>query len=132
MTQSCFVRRIVPQSKRGAFALTETVIALLILSIALLSMALVPLMTSKLALQTVQRERAMTLGYNGLELLEAKPFATVVSSSDAFGEFSVTYSKPANANTAKVTVAWKGITGASSIEFERRLSRVSSETRPEE
>ena len=132
MKQSRFAQRIVPQSKRSAYALTETVIALLILSIALLTMALVPLMTSKLALQTVQRERAMTLGYNGLELLEAKPFATAVVSTDAFGEFSVTYSKPANADTAKVTVVWKGITSASSIDFERRLSRVSSETRPEE
>ena len=132
MKQSRFAQRIVPQSKRSAYALTETVIALLILSIALLTMALVPLMTSKLALQTVQRERAMTLGYNGLELLEAKPFATAVASTDVFGEFSVTYAKPANANTAKVTVAWKGMTGASSIELERRLSRVSSETRPEE
>ncbi len=132
MTRSRVARSIVPQSKRSAYALTETVIALLILSIALLTMALVPLMTSKLALQTVQRERAMTLGYNGLELLEAKPYATAVASTDVFGEFSVTYAKPANANTAKVTVAWKGMTGASSIELERRLSRVSSETRPEE
>ncbi len=132
MTQSSFVRRIVPQSKRPAYALTETVIALLILSIALLTMALVPLMTSKLALQTVQRERAMTLGYNGLELLEAKKYTDSVVSTDVFGEFTVIYSKPPSSNQATVNVSWSGITGASSLVFERRLSRVAYETRPKE
>lgn len=125
------------RQKRKAFALAESIIALLILAIALLAMALVPIMSSKLALQTVQKERAMTLAYSGLDYLESVEFSKSVASTDvANGEFRITYTKPAydaasNDYKAVVTVRWGGVTGGSELTLERRLSKFSSLTRKE-
>ena len=125
------------RKKRKAFALAESIIALLILAIALLAMALVPIMSSKLALQTVQKERAMTLAYSGLDYLESVKFDKSVSSPDvASGDFRITYSKPtyeaaSNDYKAVVTVRWGGVTGGSELTLERKLSKFSYLTRKE-
>jgi len=125
------------RQKRKAFALAESIIALLILAIALLAMALVPIMSSKLALQTVQKERAMTLAYSGLDYLESVEYSKSVTSPDvANGEFRISYSKPAfdaasNDYKAVVTVRWGGVTGGSELTLERKLSKFSYLTRKE-
>ncbi len=122
--------------KKG-FALVETIIALLILAIALLAMAFVPIMSTKLALQTVQKERAMTLAYSGLDYLESVEYDKSVSSPDvASGDFRITYSKPtyeaaSNDYKAVVIVRWGGVTGGSELTLERRLSKYSYLTRKE-
>ena len=125
------------RKKHKAFALAETIIALLILAIALLAMAFVPIMSSKLALQTVQKERAMTLAYSGLDYLESVEYSKSVTSPDvANGEFRISYSKPAfdaasNDYKAVVTVRWGGVTGGSELTLERKLSKFSYLTRKE-
>ena len=123
--------------KRNAFALAESIIALLILAIALLAMALVPIMSSKLALQTVQRERAMTIAYSGLDWLESVKYDQKVASNDIVsGDFKISYSKPKyddapNDYKAAVTVRWGGVYKATELVLERKLSKFSHLTREE-
>ena len=115
------------RKKRKAFALAESIIALLILAIALLAMALVPIMSSKLALQTVQRERAMTLAMDRLNILEAVDFARSVNSTDVEGQFTVVSTKAARGDIATVSVTWSGITGNASFTLTRNLSEAASQ-----
>ena len=114
------------RKKRKAFALAESIIALLILAIALLAMALVPIMSSKLALQTVQKEQAMTLAMDRLNILEATPFADSVNSTDVEGAFTVVYKKSARGDVGTVSVTWGGITGNASLTLTRNLSEAAS------
>lgn len=115
--------------KRNAFALAESIIALLILAIALLAMALVPIMSSKLALQTVQRERALDLAHDRLDVLEARKAADGdIASADVVDIYTVSFDRTFAGNRAVVEVFWGGITGQSSVRLERDLSRDSSRT----
>lgn len=122
--------------RRKGFALVESVIAMLILSIALIAMTLVPIMSSKLALQTVRRERAMGLASKNLNFLESVKSTESITSTDIqSGDFTVTLSKPAWAAVsvddykATVTVEWSSLTGDSSLVLERHLSKFAELTR---
>lgn len=122
-------------ASRTAFSLAETVVALLVLSIALLAIATVPVMSTKLALHTVQRERAMTIAVRSLDALESLRFDVAVNSADVAGDFTVVSEKPifdqASPETyiGKVSVTWTGIGGRSALLLERRLSKFSDATR---
>lgn len=109
------------RQKRKAFALAESIIALLILAIALLAMALVPIMSSKLALQTVQKEQALVLAYDRLDILEAA--SADIASSEDVGIYSVSFDRSFARGNAVVEVFWGGITQQSQIRLERDLSR---------
>lgn len=136
MRNHFFLFRISRFRKQG-FSLVETIIALLILSIALLAMAFVPIMSTKLALQATCRERAMFLAVKALDSLEAKPFNVAVKRTDFIDEFTLTSEKTVfNQNQpedyiGKANVMWKGIAGQNTLFLERRLSKFSSETRKE-
>ena len=125
------------KSLRRGFALVETVISLLILAVAILSIAMVPIMSSKMALQTVKKEQAMTLAYSGLDFLESVPPDEEIASGDmASGDFLVSYAKPeydaaSDDYRAVVTVRWHGVTGSSQLVLERILSRFANRTREE-
>lgn len=125
------------RSCRRGFALVETVISLLILAVAILSIAMVPIMSSKMAIQTVKKEQAMTLAYSGLDFLESVPPDEEIASSDmASGDFLVSYAKPeydaaSDDYRAVVTVRWQGVTGSSQLVLERILSRFANRTREE-
>ena len=110
----------------------------LILAIALIAMTLVPVMSSKLALQTVRRERAMGLASKNLDFLESVKSTDSVASTDILsGDFTVNLSKPTWAAAsadykATVTVQWGSVTGGSSMVLERRLSEFAEVTRTKE
>lgn len=115
--------------KRNAFALAESIIALLILAIALLAMALVPIMSSKLALQTIQRERALAIAHDRLDILEARESKEGdITSTDIVEAYTVSFDRTFAKNKAVVEVSWGGITGQSTVRLERDLSRDSSRT----
>lgn len=111
----------------------ETMIALVILAVALFALAMVPIMTSKLALLTARRERATALAVRELDVLEAKdPTEAVQTVVVVSGDYRVTATKPAYGAAnyrATVTVEWGGITGRSTLTLERDLSRISDVTR---
>lgn len=121
--------------RKKGFALVESIIAMLILAIALIAMTLVPIMSSKLALQTVRRERAMGLASKNLDYLESVKSTDSVASTDILsGDFTVNLNKPtweaaSNDYKATVTVNWGGVTGGSSLVLERRLSEFAELTR---
>lgn len=113
--------------RKKGFALVETIIALLILAIALLAMAFVPIMSTKLALQTVQREQALSLADNRLDLLEAVASQDIAGSENT-GIYFISFDKSSAERKATVTVTWNGVPKPSSINLERDLSRISSLT----
>ena len=135
MKKNMFALLRVCRRSNQAFSLPETVIALLILSIAILAIAAVPIITSKMMLQTTQREQAMFLALQALDTLEAEPFNVAVNSEDVVGAFSLKSEKPVFVEAqpenyiGKATVTWRGVTGNSSLTMERRISKFSNETR---
>lgn len=116
--------RIDVSRKRGV-SLVETIIALLILSIALLAIAAVPIMSTKLALQAALREQATAVGMRELDALEADSSNSIAERTvdTGFSVFSALSSK--QNGTGRVTVSWQG----SSLVLERSLSDYSSENR---
>jgi len=122
--------------KRG-ISLVETVIALLILSIAIFAIAGVPIMSSKLAIHATQRDQAMFLAVKTLDFLEAQPHTSSIASQDVVDEFTINYGKPVFVETSpenhvgRATVTWRGVAGQSSLTLERLLSKFSSSTREE-
>jgi len=137
MKKHCHGRRHSQVNASCGFALAETIIALLILSIALLAIAIVPIMSSKMAIQTTQRERAMILAYRGLDYLESVgPLIAVMSPDIQSGDFLITYIKPAYTAasadySSRVIVNWSGVPGEKQLVLERKLSRDSHQTRKE-
>jgi len=127
MKNRCHGRRHIPANASCGFALAETIIALLILSIAILAIAIVPIMSSKMAIQTTQRERAMSLAINRLDILESESYGKAVNSTDVEGEFTVTYTRGATDKKGVVIVSWSGITGNSELRLERDLSEIAFE-----
>ncbi len=117
------------RKRKTAFSLSETLIALLILSIALLAIAGVPIMSTKLAILATHREQAHFLAVKALDSLEADSSLAVVTSPDIVGEFSVVATKQ---NTiGRAVVSWRGVAGQSTLTLERRMSDFSSRTRKE-
>jgi len=114
------------RKKRKAFALAESIIALLILAIALLAMALVPIMSSKLALQTVQKEQALVLAYERLDALEAlAPQSADIASTDTVGMYTVSFDRSLARGNGIVQVSWGGITQPSTVTLQRDMSEES-------
>lgn len=124
-------------SRKSGVSLVETVIALLILSIAILAIAGVPIMSSKLAIHASQRDQAMFLAVKTLDFLEAQPHTSSIASQDVVDDFTITYWKPVfvesspDNHVGRATVTWRGVAGQSSLNLERILSKFSSSTREE-
>ncbi len=134
-SKSMFSSFRVHGTRRKAFSLPETIIALVILSVAILAIAFVPIMSSKMMLQTTQREQAMFLAMKGLDYLESVSPDVAVSDTVPEGMYTLIYQKPlysaatASNYKATVTVRWTGLAGQSELILERNLSRLSHETR---
>jgi len=134
MKKHCHGRRHSQVNASCGFALAETIIALLILSIALLAIAIVPIMSSKMAIQTTQRERAMSIAYNALDYLESRKYTdpeldNAVASQEITGDtgsYTVYLTRKKADNEGLVTVTWDGITGTASLVMRRDLSEQSS------
>lgn len=125
MKKHCHGRRHSQVNASCGFALAETIIALLILSIALLAIAIVPIMSSKMAIQTTQRERAMSIAYAKLDQLEAVRFSEASNDVYTQGDFTVNVSyqdETDGGKLASITVSWSGVAGNSEFNLSRRLS----------
>jgi prepilin-type N-terminal cleavage/methylation domain-containing protein len=110
---------------RSGFSLAESLIALMILSVALLAMALVPVATTKLLADTAQREEAGALALSWLEEIEGIAFdALPLASSDVIGGYirTVTVTKDDDIADVTVTVTWQGATGTQSVTQRRKVS----------
>ncbi len=121
--------KINPARRRGV-SLVETLIALLVLSIGILAVAAVPIMTTKLAVQSNKRELAVFIAVNELDALEADERETLNNSRhEPSGYKGIFVKSSKNNGVGEAVVDWSGASGKSSLTMERQLSRHSDSTR---
>jgi Tfp pilus assembly protein PilV len=114
------------RKNRKAFAWPRAIIALLILAIALLAMAFGAHYVLKLALQTVQKERALVLAYERLDALEAlAPQSADIASTDTVGMYTISFDRSLARGNGIVQVSWGGITQPSTVTLQRDMSEES-------
>jgi len=118
-----------PGKCRG-FTLVETIIAFVILGIILLALTLVPIMSTRLMGDTVEREKAVLLAVGKLDEISAN-FAAIptAGTSTDTSHTPYTLSWTSSADTADsrlvtLTVSWPGIMKQQSIEFKRQVTKV--------
>jgi len=109
-----------PSSGKQGFSLVETLIALVLLAVAVLSLALVPIATTKLFVHTADHERAALLSSSLLERIES---GETLDSSGTEGKFSWVITTTTEAETGedivRVQVSWSSATGSRSSSMER-------------
>jgi prepilin-type N-terminal cleavage/methylation domain-containing protein len=108
------------RSRKQGFSLVETLIALVLLAVAVLSLALVPIATTKLFVHTADHERAALLASSLLERIES---GETVDSTGSDGKFSWVITTAAEVETGedivRVQVSWSSATGNRTSAMER-------------
>ncbi len=109
---------------RRAFSLVETLIAMAILSIALVGLAAVPVATTRLMVHGVQREKALSVAIARLEEVDGVDLDStswVVSSDlDRGYDWSMSVAKTSDhLHTVTVIVSWDGLRGAGNLVLSR-------------
>jgi prepilin-type N-terminal cleavage/methylation domain-containing protein len=111
-------------SHRG-FTLVETIIAFVLLGIILLALTLVPIMTTRLMGDTVEREKAVMLAIGRLDQLESS-FDLIQPGSEIIGLYNLSWVVSADGVDNKfvdLSISWNGIIGTKNLEFKRQYSR---------
>lgn len=112
-------KNIFALSKKG-FSLVETLLALLLLTVAVLSLALVPIATTKLFVHTADHEGAALLAVSLLERLES---GEDIGTGGTQGKYTWTRTTTADAGTGanmeNIQVTWPSATGNRSSNVER-------------
>jgi len=118
-----------PGLHRG-FTLVETIVAFIILGIILLALTLVPIMSTRLMGDTVEREKAVLLAVSKLDKLSANfagiPVSPSVVSED-LGIYTLQWTSTQDSVDSKfvtLTVSWPGILKQQTIEFKRQVTKV--------
>ena len=118
-----------PATCRG-FTLVETLIAFVILGIILLALTLVPIMSTRLMGDTVEREKAVLLAVGKLDELSTN-FAAIptagTSTDTSHSPYTLSWTSSADTADSKMvtlTVSWPGIMKQQSIEFKRQVTKV--------
>ena len=106
-------------SNKG-FSLVETLLALLLLTVAILSLALVPIATTKLFVHTADHERAALLAVSLLERLES---GEDIGTGGTHGKYTWARTTMPDAGTGanieNIQVSWSSATGGRSSNMER-------------
>ncbi|MDO9508230.1 MAG: prepilin-type N-terminal cleavage/methylation domain-containing protein [Thermovirgaceae bacterium] len=106
--------------KKTGFSLVETLLALVLLAVAVLSLALVPIATTKLFVHTADHERAILLATSLLERIES---GENVGTSGTDGKFTWAVTSTPEAGTGgdivTVQISWTSATGSRSSQMER-------------
>lgn len=112
--------RYFSRKKRAGFSLVESLMAIIVLAVAILSLALVPIATTRLFVHTADHERATLLAASLLERIES---GEAVGSSGAQDKFSWTATSTADPATGgdiwSIQVSWSSATGNRSSQMER-------------
>ena len=112
------------------FSLVETVLSMLILGIALLAIALVPVATTKLMVSSAENERASLIATRKFEELEAEVSSSDLSTNIKAGNTTLdgmTLSWDVSARlgqkqTISMSVSWPGVAGQKERVFTREVS----------
>lgn len=119
----CDMRR----AYRRAFSLVEVLLGMLILLIALLAMASTFIMSTKMMVHTIDREKAIFLAAQKLDELEGQSFDKLgeVVSGDVTPGVSWIIADNGDAKTVVVSVAWEGLGAKNEVSLSREYSRFS-------
>jgi len=112
------------------FSLVETVLSMLILGIALLAIALVPVATTKLMVSSAEHERASLVATRKFEELEAQTSSSDLSTNikagnTTFDGMALSWDVSARSGqkqTISMSVSWPGVTGQKERVFTREVS----------
>ena len=112
------------------FSLVETVLSMLILGIALLAIALVPVATTKLMVSSAENERASLIATRKFEELEAEVSSSDLSTNIKPGNWSIDgltlswdiSARAGQKQTVTMTVSWPGVVGQKQRVFTREVS----------
>ena len=112
------------------FSLVETVLSMLILGIALLAIALVPVATTKLMVSSAENERASLMATRKFEELEAEVSSSDLSTNIKPGNWSIDgltlswdiSARAGQKQTVTMTVSWPGVAGRKQRVFTREVS----------
>lgn len=111
--------------RHQGFSLVETIIAFIILGIILIALTLVPIMTTRLMSDTVDREKAVMLAVGKLDTLESS-FDLIQTGSEDMGLYSLSWIVSADGVDNKfvdLSISWDGIMGNKNLEIKRHFSR---------
>ena len=111
--------------RHQGFSLVETIVAFVILGIILIALTLVPIMSTRLMSDTVDREKAVMLAVGKLDTLEAS-FDLIQTGSEDIGLYSLTWVVSADGVDNKfvdLSISWDGIMGNKNLEIKRHYSR---------
>jgi Tfp pilus assembly protein PilV len=119
--------------RESGFGLVEVLIALVLLVIALLAIASTFIMSSKLMSHSIDREKAVLVASEQMELLEAMDYESeLVSSNDQIGTYDLQWDVVSDsddiAKTVTLTVTWDGIGENNEVILTRSISRFASST----
>jgi len=117
-------------SRHPGFSLVETIIAFVILGIILIALTLVPIMSTRLMGDTVEREKAVLLAVGKLDEISGNFSAIPVggTSSDlTHSPYSIEWTSSADSADSKIvtlTITWPGIMKQQTLEFKRQVTNV--------
>ena len=112
------------------FSLVETVLSMLILGIALLAIALVPVATTKLMVSSAENERASLIATRKFEELEAEVSSSDLSTNIKAGNTTLdgmtlswdVSARSGQKQTISMSVSWPGVAGQKERVFTREVS----------
>lgn len=114
---------MVTKLKQRGFSMVEALVALMLLTVALIPMAVLPAATSRLYAASAAREQAALLAVQKLDELESKKFNDLSSGSQTIDGYRIDWSVGEAVNQQRkirVSVAWND--GKSKLEITRQVS----------
>lgn len=114
---------MVTKLKQRGFSMVEALVALMLLTVALIPMAALPAATSRLYAASAAREQAALLAVQKLDELESKKFNDLSSGSQTIDGYRIDWSVGEAVNQqrkVRVSVAWND--GKSKLEITRQVS----------
>lgn len=114
---------MVTKLKQRGFSMVEALVALMLLTVALIPMAALPAATSRLYAASAAREQAALLAVQKLDELESKKFNDLSSGSQTIDGYRIDWSVGEAVNQQRkirVSVAWND--GKSKLEITRQVS----------
>ena len=117
--------------RQQGFSLVETIIAFVILGIILIALTLVPIMSTRLMGDTVEREKAVLLAVGKLDEISANfasiPTGGATSSDTTHTPYSIEWTSSADSADSKfvtLTITWPGVMGIKTLEFKRQITNI--------
>ncbi|MEN2996209.1 MAG: prepilin-type N-terminal cleavage/methylation domain-containing protein [Acetomicrobium sp.] len=109
--------------KQRGFSMVEALVALMLLTVALIPMAALPAATSRLYMASAAREQAALLAVQKLDELESKKFNDLLGGSQTIGGYKMAWTVGEAVDQrrkVRVSVTWNE--GKSKLEITRQVS----------